>query len=204
MVDENSKKNTEEHEAKKSAEAKEETKVEVKPEADIGSVEEKEETAIKEEKKAQEESKLKKETIEKKEIPEKKEKRAEQEDEAEETRDMESPAYLNDLNFYLEIRKDLPQVKIGDLIDVSYLVVEGGKERLQEFRGTVIAKKGVGISRTMTVRKTSYGIGVERIFPLNSKFLKKLKIRRHSKVRRAKLYYLRKLKGKASRLKELR
>ena len=207
MVDENTKKNTEEHEAKQSAEAKEEkkeTEVQVKPEADIGSVKEKVEAEVKEEKKAQEASKLKKETIEMKEIPEKKEKRAEQRDKAEKTRDMESPAYLNDLNFYLEIRKDLPQVKIGDLIDVSYLVVEGGKERLQEFRGTVIAKKGVGISRTMTVRKTSYGIGVERIFPLNSKFLKKLKIRRHSKVRRAKLYYLRKLKGKASRLKELR
>lgn len=109
-----------------------------------------------------------------------------------------------DLNHLAEPRSDLPVLRTGDVIKVSYRVVEGGKERTQIFEGTVIAAKGTGISRTITVRKTSFGIAVERIFPLHSKLVQKIEVKKHSKVRRAKLYYLRKLKGKAARLKELR
>jgi large subunit ribosomal protein L19 len=115
-----------------------------------------------------------------------------------------APAYLSDLNFYPELRKDIPKIKSGDIIDLSYRIVEGGKEKIQHYKGTVIALKGTGISRTITVRKMSFGVAVERIFPLNSIFVKEIKIERQSKVRRAKLYYLRKLRGKASRLKPLR
>ena len=114
-----------------------------------------------------------------------------------------APAYLNDLNFYPELRTDHPKVKSGDIVSISYLILEGGKEKTQEYKGTVLAIKGVGISKNITVRKVSFGVAVERVFPLNSKFVKSIKIQRHSKVRRAKLYYLRKLRGKASRLKPL-
>ena len=107
-------------------------------------------------------------------------------------------------DFLSEIRKDLPDLKPGDVIRVYYRVIEGGKERIQAYEGTVIAMKNSGISKTITVRKTSFGIAVERIFPLNSKLIQKIEVKKHSKVRRAKLYYLRKLKGKAARLKELR
>ncbi|MCK4835646.1 MAG: 50S ribosomal protein L19 [Candidatus Aminicenantes bacterium] len=117
--------------------------------------------------------------------------------------EIEKPG-IGDLNYYSEVRKDLPEIKPGDIIRISYRVIEGGKERIQVFEGTVIALKHSGISRTVTVRKTSFGISVERIFPLNSKLIQKIQIKKHSKVRRAKLYYLRKLKGKAARLKELR
>lgn len=98
----------------------------------------------------------------------------------------------------------LPQLKAGDEIKVFYRVIEGGKERIQVYEGTIIAIKNSGISRTITVRKTSYGIAVERIFPVYSKLIQKIEIKKHTKVRRAKLYYLRDLKGKLSRLKELR
>ena len=111
---------------------------------------------------------------------------------------------INDLSFLSEVRTDLPEVKPGDVLRMFYRVVEGGKERTQIFEGTVIAIKNKGISRTITVRKTSFGIAVERIFPLNSKLVQKIEVKKHSKVRRAKLYYLRDLKGKAARLKELR
>ncbi|MCI0470379.1 MAG: 50S ribosomal protein L19, partial [Candidatus Aminicenantes bacterium] len=92
----------------------------------------------------------------------------------------------------------------GDLLRVSYRVIEGGKERTQVFEGVVIAIKNTGIAKTITVRKTSFGIAVERIFPLNSKLVQKIEVKKHSKVRRAKLYHLRNLKGKAARLKEVR
>lgn len=111
---------------------------------------------------------------------------------------------IGDLNYLLEVRNDLPAIKSGDVVKVSYRVIEGGKERTQLFEGTVIAKKHSGITKTITVRKTSFGIAVERIFPLNSKLVQSIEIAKHSKVRRAKLYYLRNLKGKAARLKELR
>ncbi|UCH94723.1 MAG: 50S ribosomal protein L19 [Candidatus Aminicenantes bacterium] len=111
---------------------------------------------------------------------------------------------IGDLSFLSEVRTDLPEIKPGDVVRVFYRVVEGGKERTQIFEGTVIAIKNRGIAKTITVRKTSFGIAVERIFPLNSKLVQKIEIKKHSKVRRAKLYYLRELKGKAARLKELR
>ena len=111
---------------------------------------------------------------------------------------------IGNLNFYPELRTDLPEIKPGDVLKMFYRVVEGGKERIQIFEGTVIAIKNSGIAKTITVRKTSFGISIERIFPLNSKLVQKIEVIKHSRVRRAKLYYLRKLKGKAARLKELR
>ena len=101
-------------------------------------------------------------------------------------------------------RSDIPAIKPGDELKVFYRVIEGGKERTQIYEGTVIAIKNSGISKTITVRKNSFGIAVERIFPLNSKLVQKIEVKKHTRVRRAKLFYLRKLKGKASRLKELR
>lgn len=111
---------------------------------------------------------------------------------------------IGDLNQYVEVRKDLPELRPGDLVRVSYRVIEGGKERIQIFEGYVIAIKNSGISKTITVRKSSFGISVERIFPLNSKLVQKIDVMKHSKVRRAKLYFLRSLSGKKARLKELR
>jgi len=108
------------------------------------------------------------------------------------------------LSFLTELRTDLPVMRPGGVIRVYYRVIEGGKERIQVFEGTVIAIKNKGISKTVTVRKTSFGIAVERIFPINSKLIQKVELKKLQKVRRAKLYYLRNLKGKAARLKELR
>lgn len=103
-----------------------------------------------------------------------------------------------------QLNKDLDSFKVGDTIRVHVIIREGGKERIQVFKGNVIAKRGAGINATFTVRKISFGIGVERIFPLHSKMIKRIEVVRRGKVRRAKLYYLRGLKGKAARLKELR
>jgi large subunit ribosomal protein L19 len=103
-----------------------------------------------------------------------------------------------------QLNKNLVPFKVGDTIMVHVIIREGGKERVQVFKGNVIAKRGGGINATFTVRKISFGIGVERIFPLHSKMIKKIEVVRRGKVRRAKLYYLRGLKGKAARLKELR
>jgi len=103
-----------------------------------------------------------------------------------------------------ETKGDIPAIRPGDELKVSYRVIEAGKERIQIYEGTAIAIKNTGASRTVTVRKNSFGIAVERIFPLNSKLVQKVEIKKHTRVRRAKLFYLRKLKGKASRLKELR
>lgn len=111
---------------------------------------------------------------------------------------------IGDLNFLSDVRTDLPEIKPGNVVRVFYRVIEGGKERIQVFEGTVIAIKNRGIARTITVRKTSFGIAVERIFPLNSSLVQKIELKKRQKVRRAKLYYLRNLKGKAARLKELR
>jgi large subunit ribosomal protein L19 len=111
---------------------------------------------------------------------------------------------IGDLSFLSGVRTDLPEIKPGSVVRVFYRVIEGGKERIQVFEGTVIALKNRGIARTVTVRKTSFGIAVERIFPLNSKLIQKITIKKRQKVRQAKLYYLRNLKGKAARLKELR
>jgi len=123
---------------------------------------------------------------------------------AKQGQDKKTKKDLGNLNFYPELRTDIPVIKSGDVLKVFYRVVEGGKERIQIFEGIVIAMKNGGIARTITVRKTSFGISIERIFPLNSKLVQKIEVIKRSKVRRSKLYYLRKLKGKAARLKELR
>jgi len=113
-------------------------------------------------------------------------------------------AEKKDAKDFQELRSDIPGIRPGDELKVFYRVIEAGKERTQIYEGTVIAIKNSGISKTITVRKNSFGIAVERIFPLNSKLVQKIEVKKHTRVRRAKLFYLRKLKGKASRLKELR
>ena len=101
------------------------------------------------------------------------------------------------------IRDDLPSFRSGDTINVGVKVVEGTKSRVQNFEGVVIAiSSGGGMDKTFTVRKISNGVGVERIFPLNSPNIESIKVIKKGKVRRAKLYYLRNLKGKAARIKE--
>src|SRR3954468_12523624 len=95
-----------------------------------------------------------------------------------------------------------PEFRTGDTIRVHVRIREGDKERLQAFEGTVIARKNTGMGETVTVRKVSFGQGVERIFPLHARIIDRIEMIRTGKVRRAKLYYLRKLKGKAARLKE--
>jgi large subunit ribosomal protein L19 len=113
-------------------------------------------------------------------------------------------AEKKDSHQFQELRSDIPEIRPGDDLKIYYRVIEAGKERIQTYEGTIISIKNSGISKTITVRKNSFGIAVERIFPLNSKLVQKIEVKKHTKVRRAKLYYLRKLKGKASRLKELR
>ena len=101
-----------------------------------------------------------------------------------------------------QIRTDLPEFRVGDTIKVHYKIKEGNKERIQIFQGIVIQKKGSGVSKSFTVRKVSNGIGVERIFPHSSPLIDKLQVVRFGHVRRAKLFYLRKAKGKSARVKE--
>jgi large subunit ribosomal protein L19 len=101
-------------------------------------------------------------------------------------------------------RMDTPRLRAGDKIKVHYRIREGDKVRIQIFEGVMIAQKRGGLRAAITVRKISFGIGVERIFPLHSPMIEKIEVLSHSRVRRAKLYYLRELKGKAARLKELR
>ncbi len=100
-----------------------------------------------------------------------------------------------------QLRTDLPDFRVGDTVRVHVKIVEGDKERIQSFEGVVIRKKGGGIRSTFTVRKISYGIGVERIFPTHSPRLDHIDVVSRGKVRRAKLFYLRGLKGKAARIK---
>ena len=102
------------------------------------------------------------------------------------------------------IRTDLPEFSPGDTVRVSVRIKEGEKQRIQQFEGVVIKKHGGGTRATFTVRKISYGIGVERIFPLNSPNINKIEVVTEGRVRRAKLYYLRELRGKAARIKEKR
>lgn len=102
------------------------------------------------------------------------------------------------------LRKGLPDFKPGDTVRVWVKIQEGDKERLQAFEGICIRKRKGGAGASFTVRKISYGIGVERIFPLNSPAIDKIEVIRHGKVRRAKLYYLRKLRGKAAKVKTKR
>ena len=104
-----------------------------------------------------------------------------------------------------QIRNDLPHFSVGDTVRVNIRVIEGNRERIQAFDGIVIKRKGAGAREAFTVRKISFGVGVERTFPVHSPKIDSIKVLRRGKVRRSKLYYLRKLKGKkATRIKELR
>ncbi len=100
------------------------------------------------------------------------------------------------------MKKELPSFSIGDTVKVGVRIREGKTERVQMFEGTVIAIKGSGISKTFTVRRVSYGVGVERVFPLHSANVDSVEVIRKGKVRRAKLYYLRDRVGKAAKVKE--
>ncbi len=102
------------------------------------------------------------------------------------------------------MRLDLPQFAAGDTVKVHVKIKEGEKERIQIFQGVVISKRGSKSNATFTVRKVSYGIGVERIFPLHSPIIDKIEVVFRGRVRRAKIYYLRKLRGKAARIRERR
>ena len=103
-----------------------------------------------------------------------------------------------------QLRTDHPEFRPGDTLKVHVKVIEGQRERIQVFEGVVIKKRGSGVSQTFTVRKVSNGVGVERTFPLHSPKIEKIEVVRRGKVRRAKLYYLRDLRGKAARIKEVR
>ena len=100
------------------------------------------------------------------------------------------------------IKENRPQFEIGDTVRVHVNIREGERERVQMFEGTVIAKRGSGVSETFTVRRVSYGVGVERVFPVNSPNVKGVDVVRNGKIRRAKLYYLRDRVGKAAKVKE--
>lgn len=101
-----------------------------------------------------------------------------------------------------QLKEDAPSVHVGDTVKVHVKIREGERERIQIFEGTVIAKKGSGVSETFTVRRISYGVGVERVFPLHSPNVAKVELVRSGKVRRSKLYYLRDRVGKAAKVKE--
>ena len=103
-----------------------------------------------------------------------------------------------------EMKKEVSDVHIGDTVKVHIRIVEGEKERIQVIEGVVIKMRGSGARKTLTVRKISFGIGVERIFPFHSPRVEKIEIVKRAKIRQAKLYYLRELRGKAARLKELK
>ena len=101
-------------------------------------------------------------------------------------------------------RDDVPDFRAGDTLKVHVKVVEGNKTRVQLFQGVVIARSGSGVSETFTVRKVSYGVGVERTFPLHTPIIEKIEVVTRGDVRRAKLYYLRNLRGKAAKIREKR
>jgi large subunit ribosomal protein L19 len=113
---------------------------------------------------------------------------------------------MNDLqaleNAY--VRDDVPEFRAGDTVKVHVRVVEAGRERVQVFEGVVIARNGTSSRASFTVRKLSFGVGVERVFPLNAPIIQKIEVTRKGDVRRAKLYYLRDRVGKSARIKELR
>jgi ribosomal protein L19 len=102
------------------------------------------------------------------------------------------------------LRKDIPSFRSGDELKVHVRVIEGNKSRIQVFQGVVIARSGSGIRESFTIRKISYGVGVERTFPVHTPVIERIEIIRHGSARRAKLYYLRKLTGKATKIKERR
>lgn len=103
-----------------------------------------------------------------------------------------------------QLRNDITSFNIGDTVRVMVKVKEGDKERIQAYEGVVIARKGKGIRETFTVRRVSFGIGVERTFPINSPRIDKIIVVRKGKVRRAKIYYIRDLSGKAAKVKEIK
>ena len=103
-----------------------------------------------------------------------------------------------------QLRSDIPDFAPGDTVRVHAKIVEGSRERIQMFEGVVISRQGTGVRETFTVRRISYGIGVERMFPVHSPRIEKIDVLRKGIVRRAKLYYLRNLTGKAARIKEKR
>ena len=100
------------------------------------------------------------------------------------------------------MKKDLPELKIGDQVKVNVKVIEGTRERIQTYEGVIIAKKNGGIRETIVVRRVTFGVGVERTFPIHSPKIAGIQVVRHGKVRRAKLYYLKNRTGKAAKLKE--
>ena len=102
------------------------------------------------------------------------------------------------------LKENLPAFNVGDTVRVSVKVIEGSRERIQGFEGVVIAKKGGGIGETFTVRRISFGVGVERTFPIHSPKITDIQVVRKGQVKRAKLYYLRGLTGKAAKIKEIR
>jgi large subunit ribosomal protein L19 len=101
-----------------------------------------------------------------------------------------------------QLKTDLPDIKSGDSVKVNVKVSEGNRERVQTFEGVIIASNGVGISKTITVRKLSFGVGVERIFPIHAPIIDSIEVIRKGKVRRSKLYYLRDRIGKSAKIKE--
>jgi len=101
-----------------------------------------------------------------------------------------------------KMRKDIPEFHIGDTVKVYTKIFEGGKERIQVFEGIVIRRRGGGLRETFTVRRSSHGEGVERIFPLHAPIIEKIEVTRRGRVRRARLYYLRKVRGKKLKVKE--
>ncbi len=103
-----------------------------------------------------------------------------------------------------QLRDDIPRFRPGDTLRLDVKVIEGSKERIQQFEGVCIRRQNSGIRETFTLRRTSYGVGVERTFPVHSPKLAKIQVVRRGKVRRAKLYYLRQRTGKAARIKEIR
>lgn len=103
-----------------------------------------------------------------------------------------------------QLRTDIAPFNVGDTVKVSVKVKEGDKERIQNYEGVVIAKKGSGVRETFTVRRISFGIGVERTFPINSPRIDKVVVVRKGKVKRAKIYYIRNLSGKAAKVKEIK
>ena len=113
-------------------------------------------------------------------------------------------SYIIDVLEQEQLKNDIPAFRPGDTVQVHVKVVEGTRERIQVFEGVVIKIKGGGIRETFTVRRVAYGVGVERTFPLHSPRIDKIVVKRHGKVRRAKLYYLRERTGKAARIKEIR
>ena len=102
------------------------------------------------------------------------------------------------------LKTDIPAFRPGDNVKVSLRIKEGDRERIQVYEGLVISRRGSGVSEMFTVRKISYGVGVERTFPIHSPFIENIQVVRRGKVRRAKLYYIRSLSAKAARIKELR